>query len=142
MIQDAHEIRESQNFRNVSATNLPGLKQNIVEESDDDVALGLQTMVNCTDEGTLVPGKDGTLIASPSGTLIELESEMGTMVINSDIDDQTMKRHDTDSSNGGKKYRPMFLDHFDKKEAEVKVICSLIELCMCVHCFSLGQWCF
>lgn len=29
--------------------------------------------------------------------------------------------HDTASTQGGKKYRPLFLDHFDKKEAEVKV---------------------
>ncbi|CAH0562647.1 unnamed protein product [Brassicogethes aeneus] len=117
MIQDAHDIRENQSYRSI---NIPGLKQNIVEESDDDVGLGHNTMVQC-DDGTLVPGKDNTLVPmSPSGTLIELESSLGTMVINSDVDDQTMKRHDTDSTNGGKKYRPMFLDHFDKKEAEIK----------------------
>lgn len=29
--------------------------------------------------------------------------------------------HDTGSGQAGKKYRPLFLDHFDKKEAEVKV---------------------
>lgn len=28
---------------------------------------------------------------SQSGTLVELQSELGTMVINSDIDEQTMK---------------------------------------------------
>lgn len=50
-------------------------------------------MVSCADEGTLVPSKGGTLIPmSPSGTLVEIESELGTMVINSDVDDQTMKR--------------------------------------------------
>lgn len=50
-------------------------------------------MVQCTDEGTLVPGKGGTLLPmSQSGTLVELQSELGTMVINSDIDEQTMKR--------------------------------------------------
>lgn len=49
-------------------------------------------MVQCTDDGTLVPTKDGTLLpVSSSGTLVELESELGTMVINSDVDDQTMK---------------------------------------------------
>lgn len=49
-------------------------------------------MVSCTDDGTLVPSKDGTLKpSSPSGTLVELESDLGTMVINSDVDDQTMK---------------------------------------------------
>ncbi|KAJ8985851.1 hypothetical protein NQ317_006223, partial [Molorchus minor] len=120
MIHEAHEIRENQSYRNISSTaNVPGLKQNITEESDDDVVLGNQTMVQCTDEGTLVPGKDGTLVPD-SGTLVELESELGTMVINSDVDEQTMKRHDTGSAQGVKKYRPMFLDHFDKKEAELK----------------------
>lgn len=48
-------------------------------------------MLSCTDDGTLVPSKDGTLKPSPSGTLVELESDLGTMVINSDVDDQTMK---------------------------------------------------
>lgn len=50
-------------------------------------------MLQCTDDGTLVPGKGGTMLpTSQSGTLIELQSELGTMVINSDIDEQTMKR--------------------------------------------------
>ncbi|CAH1153567.1 unnamed protein product [Phaedon cochleariae] len=122
MIQEAHEIRENQSYKNMnSVANMQGLNKNITEESDDEVALGNQTMVQCTDDGTLVPNKAGTLVpTSPSGTLVELESELGTMVINSDVDDQTMKRHDTGSSQGGNKYRPMFLDHFDKKDAEVK----------------------
>lgn len=56
------------------------------------MALGNQTMVQCIDEGTLVPGKVGTLLPmSQSGTLVELQSELGTMVINSDVDEQTMK---------------------------------------------------
>jgi serine/threonine kinase 3 len=116
MIQEAHEIRENQSYRNISSTaNIVGVRQNITEESDDEVALGNQTILPCTDDGTLVPGKGGTLLpVSQSGTLVEL----GTMVINSDVDEQTMKRHDTGSSQGGKKYRPLFLEHFDKKEAE------------------------
>lgn len=48
-------------------------------------------MVQCTDDGTLVPGKGTILPMSQSGTLVELQSELGTMVINSDIDEQTMK---------------------------------------------------
>ncbi|XP_057660845.1 serine/threonine-protein kinase 3-like [Diorhabda carinulata] len=121
MIQEAHEIRENQSYKNIhTAANVQGLNKSINDESDEDVALVNQTMVSCTDGGTLVPGKGGTLLSmSPSGTLVELESELGTMVINNDVDDQTMKRHDTNSQ-GGKKYRPMFLDHFDKKDAEVK----------------------
>ncbi|XP_028138153.1 serine/threonine-protein kinase 3-like [Diabrotica virgifera virgifera] len=121
MIQEAHEIRENQSYKNIhTIANIQGLNKSVNEESDEDGVLANQTMVSCADEGTLVPSKGGTLIPlSPSGTLVEIESELGTMVINSDVDDQTMKRHDTNSQ-GGKKYRPMFLEHFDRKEAEVK----------------------
>ncbi|KAF2883900.1 hypothetical protein ILUMI_22285 [Ignelater luminosus] len=125
MIAEAHEIRENQSYRNIAQSNSAGVvvKQNINEESDEEVAVANQnqTLIQCEDEGTLVPGKGGTLVPmSQSGTLVELQSELGTMVINSDIDEQTMKRHDTASGQVGKKYRPLFLDHFDKKEAEVK----------------------
>lgn len=48
------------------------------------------------DCGTLVPGKEddimgdcGTLV--PSGTMVELQSNLGTMVINSDSEESTMK---------------------------------------------------
>lgn len=109
MIAEAHQIRENQSYRNTSVSNVPGVKSNVAEESvsetnssncktefcepqDDDLALGNQTMVQCIDEGTLVPGKVGTLLPmSQSGTLVELQSELGTMVINSDVDEQTMK---------------------------------------------------
>lgn len=54
--------------------------------------IGSQTLVKCEDDGTLVPGKGGTLVPmSQTGTLVELQSELGTMVINSDVDEQTMK---------------------------------------------------
>lgn len=121
------------------------------------------------DDRTLIPGmltdngdmdySDGTMIAhSASGTLVPgaiignvgtLESSLGTMVINSDgeDDDSTMKSafilgmpcsilfvtvfnfinvrrifsfvgHDTAEIDPTKKsYRPLFLDHFDKKDA-------------------------
>ncbi|KAK9723153.1 Protein kinase domain [Popillia japonica] len=101
MIADAHAIRENQSYKNVSITNPVGAKPNINEESDDDIAVTNQTMVQCSDEGTLVPGKGGTLLPiSQSGTLVELQSELG--------------------SAQAKKYRPLFMDQFDKKEAEVK----------------------
>ena len=48
-------------------------------------------------------------------TISELESNVGTMVINDDEEeDSTMKQYDT--APGGSKYRPEFLQHFDKKE--------------------------
>lgn len=130
MIQEAHEIRENQTYRNlVSNANAQRLKPNLAgseETQEEDLALdNNKTMLQCADEGTLVPSKDGTLIAaSPTGTMVELESELGTMVINSDVDENTMKRHDTDSLEAGKKYRPMFLDHFDKKEMDDKHLLS------------------
>lgn len=85
------------------------------------------------DCGTLVPNKDGsdlTMIAHTdcgtlvpdNGTMVELQSNLGTMVINSDSEESTMKRHDTNPDKP--KYRPLFLEHFDKKEAENNIITS------------------
>merc|ERR1719361_2523522 len=48
-----------------------------------------------------------------SGSMIEIESNLGTMVINED-DEDTMQRQGTSSAN----YRPEFLDHFDQKDKE------------------------
>lgn len=83
-------------------------------------------MKNCpVDGGTLVPDKNtsysGTMIAhTDCGTLVpdatsdtsELESDLGTMVINSDPDDSTMK--DNDSNAERPKYRPQFMDFMDR----------------------------
>lgn len=85
------------------------------------------------DCGTLVPNRDGsdlTMIAHTdcgtlvpdNGTMVELQSNLGTMVINSDSEESTMKRHDTNPDKP--KYRPLFLEHFDKKEAENNIITS------------------
>lgn len=47
---------------------------------------------------------------------------------------------DTQSGQACKKYRPLFLDHFDKKEAEVKVcIIVFIVKCIGVQCFNICQ---
>ncbi|CAB3375264.1 Hypothetical predicted protein [Cloeon dipterum] len=124
MICEAKEIREKQQ----QAQGI--LSQAHNDDSDEDDHGGTGTMVQFTpDSGTLVPemlnrGDDdeGTLMlrSRRSGTLVELDSNLGTMVINSDDDDEesTMKRHATGLGESGKKYRPLFLDHFDKKEAE------------------------
>lgn len=143
MIMEAHEIRENQNYRNAALSGVSGVcvsggvggvnipivgaadKKPSPEEAatpkDDGGNMPGDSSAQYTDDGTLVPGKGGTLLPnSQSGTLVELQSELGTMVINCDVDEQTMKRHDTGSGPVGKKYRPPFMDHFDKKEAEVK----------------------
>ncbi|XP_018797730.1 PREDICTED: serine/threonine-protein kinase hippo [Bactrocera latifrons] len=50
--------------------------------------------------------------AADSGTLIELESNLGTMVIKTDSDDSTTtKRNEFNKP----RYRPKFLDHFERK---------------------------
>lgn len=75
---------------------------------DKDVEEISGTMIMHEDPGTLVPDH---------GTVTELQSDLGTMVINSDFEESTMKRHDTNPDRP--KYRPLFLDHFDKKEVEL-----------------------
>ncbi|KAG8196413.1 hypothetical protein JTE90_009045 [Oedothorax gibbosus] len=112
----AETIQESETCQRDRLNNL---------DFDDEV--DSNTMVEfMADPGTLVPGKDdsgddtlyndshtvhSTLVASS-----DIESDLGTLVINSDREDEdaTMKRHPP----GEKKenYRPYFLDHFDQKE--------------------------
>ncbi|RVE41081.1 hypothetical protein evm_014268 [Chilo suppressalis] len=60
---------------------------------------------------------DGTLVARRTGS-VELADDLGIMVINEpDVDLATMKRHDTDPMDTNRpKYRPLFLEHFEKKE--------------------------
>lgn len=107
MIVEAREIRENQTYRNMSYNAAAGQKQQVNEESDeDDGQMGSRTMVSSyqDDCGTLVPDQDlmdGTMIAhadegtlvpqSRNDTMVELQSDLGTMVINSDNDEATMK---------------------------------------------------
>uniref|UniRef100_A0A1I8QFB0 non-specific serine/threonine protein kinase n=1 Tax=Stomoxys calcitrans TaxID=35570 RepID=A0A1I8QFB0_STOCA len=86
------------------------------------------------DMGTLCPGKGGIsanksqdvgdMTAVDSGTMVELESNLGTMVINSDSDDSsTAKRNDCAKP----RYRPQFLDHFERKNPEIQQQRSTVE---------------
>lgn len=105
MITEAHAIREDLVYRqqmsnSSQASRQPG--QGHTEETDDD-EINTRTIKECPAEtGTLVPERnngDGTMIAHEdygtlvpdSGTMVELESNLGTMVINSDSEDSTMK---------------------------------------------------
>lgn len=111
---------------NSSAQGRPN--QNADETDEDDQQNSHTIKEFPPDTGTLVPdrdaGDDGTMIAHTdcgtlvpdSGTMVELSSNLGTMVINSDSEDSTMKKHDTDPDK--EKYRPQFLDHFDRKKTE------------------------
>ncbi|KFB44978.1 serine/threonine-protein kinase 3 [Anopheles sinensis] len=138
MIAEAKEIRENQSYRHAAAISQANKQlQNSNNngnnghdgDSDEDDQVNSRTMKEFpADCGTLVPGRgddgDGTMIAHTdcgtlvpdNGTMVELQSNLGTMVINSDSEESTMKRHDTNPDKP--KYRPLFLDHFDKKEAE------------------------
>lgn len=114
--------------QNTSST--PGRPNPVnADETDDDYQHNSHTIKEFPpDSGTLVPDRgnmdDGTMIAHTdcgtlvpdSGTMVELSSNLGTMVINSDSEDSTMKKHDTDPDK--EKYRPQFLDHFDRKKSE------------------------
>lgn len=107
MIVEAREIRENQGYRQMSYNAVAGQKQqNVNDDSDeDDGQLGSRTIVTSyQDEGTLVPERDlidGTMIAhrdegtlvpqSPSNTMVELQTDLGTMVINNDNEETTMK---------------------------------------------------
>ncbi|XP_076038895.1 serine/threonine-protein kinase 3-like isoform X2 [Oratosquilla oratoria] len=103
-------------------------RANTVVQDEDDSDSRTMVRYSRSDSATLRPGNDGTLVAPPSGTLLAptdtLSTDLGTMVINSDNEeeeeDSTMKRHDTAPGEQSKKYRPLFLDHFDKKEQEKK----------------------
>ncbi|XP_026319913.1 serine/threonine-protein kinase 3 isoform X2 [Hyposmocoma kahamanoa] len=102
MIAEAREIRESRAYRNAQQ-NCNNAKTFAAGDGYDEA-----TMKKC-DDGTLVPQRDGTA---------ELAADLGTMVINEpDGDLATMKRHDTDPMDTNRpKYRPLFLEHFEKKE--------------------------
>ncbi|XP_041362169.1 serine/threonine-protein kinase 3-like isoform X2 [Gigantopelta aegis] len=119
MIVEAKEIQDAQAMVSLNGD----------DSGDEDEADG--TMVKKTDDpdsGTMKPLSDtDTLVSSESGTVVvnseasTLQSELGTMVINEDedSDDGTMKRHNT-STAGKEKYRPAYLDHFERKEQEEK----------------------
>ncbi|KAK8383963.1 hypothetical protein O3P69_016010 [Scylla paramamosain] len=126
MLEEAMEIRESQN------ANRQNQIKHITESDDDEVDSSTMVRYSSGDSGTLRPlPSDGTLKApvDDGGTLRALgggtgtlSTDLGTMVINSDNEeedeDSTMKRHDT--APGERVDRPLFLDYFDKKEQEKK----------------------
>lgn len=113
MIAEAKELRENQSLRHAAAINQANkqLQSNSNGnghegggDSDDEEQLNSRTMKEFpADCGTLVPGRgdegDGTMIAHTdcgtlvpdNGTMVELQSNLGTMVINSDSEESTMK---------------------------------------------------
>ncbi|XP_063698869.1 serine/threonine-protein kinase 4 [Culicoides brevitarsis] len=131
LIAEAKEIRENQNYTKSEFRKSHNMFNNDLALLGQDLANSGTLKNNVEDDGskTLVPdrnnGENDTMImhGSDFGTenldaasMIEIESNLGTMVINSD--ESTMKRHDTNP--GIPKYRPLFLEHFDKKETETQ----------------------
>ncbi|XP_060553174.1 serine/threonine-protein kinase 3-like isoform X2 [Ruditapes philippinarum] len=139
MILEAKEIQEEQTLNTLNGD----------ESGEDDLETG-GTMVR-NDEGTMKGSQSGTLQSesgtvicnSEASTMVD--SDLGTMVINEseEEDDGTMKlcntgkasissgmsslssvssfvRHST-ATGGKEKYRPSYLDHFEKKEQESQV---------------------
>ncbi|KAG5900129.1 hypothetical protein JTB14_012802 [Gonioctena quinquepunctata] len=92
MIAEACEIRKNQKYNRMPLVAI------IPEQNES--------------EATLVPNKT----PSQTGTMITLQSDLGTMVvINSDDEDGgTMKSPET------KKYKPLFLEHFDQAQSEAE----------------------
>lgn len=94
MIAEACEIRKNQTYN-----RMPLVSKILPEQNET--------------EATLVPNK----AQSQTGTMITLQSDLGTMVvINSDDEDgeRTMKKEET------KKYKPLFLEHFDQAQTEAE----------------------
>lgn len=119
MIAEARLIRDNQTYRQAAINQakqqlqmqnqeLQQQQQSQDQDSDDDEQQNEQNSRTLKefpgDPGTLVPGKEddmdgGTMIAHTecgtlvpdSGTMVELESNLGTMVINSDSEDSTLK---------------------------------------------------
>lgn len=132
IIEEACEAREAQRIGIKSSQGFiqPKCSDMTLDGDKDEEQLMSGTIKEFPeDQGTLIPEKFninnnqqepsapdyGTLVPD-SGTMIELESNLGTMVINSDGEDATLKSRDENAGgNGNAKYRPQFLDHFDRK---------------------------
>ncbi|XP_023339413.1 serine/threonine-protein kinase 3 [Eurytemora carolleeae] len=139
IILEAAEIRDNQldsldEDNADSGTMLPGDQGTLISISDGTF---VNHPTNPEYDGTMLQYGDGTMVQHGTGSMIGVEggtmvqhdtgpgsaisrtmsgidSNLGTMVINEEEEDSTMKQYGT--APGGSKYRPEFLDHFDKKE--------------------------
>lgn len=120
MIAEAKENRENQTYTRaaiIQQANKQFQYQPDFEEQTEDC--GTLVPSKNVDEGelTMIAHSNCDTLVPDSGTMIELQSNLGTMVINEDLEESTMKRHDTNPDKP--KYRPLFLEHFDKKESSI-----------------------
>jgi len=125
MIAEAAELREKSGtsgaFGSSSCgTMVPGDQGTLVSLQEDQ-----GTFVNHStgggDSGTMINYSDGTMVQHNTGpgtavsrTMSEIESNLGTMVINSSLEN-TMKQYGT--APGQQNYRPDFMDHFEQKSS-------------------------
>ncbi|XP_060872905.1 serine/threonine-protein kinase 3-like [Metopolophium dirhodum] len=111
MITKTKEIQENQTLCSYTSCLVKSAESKDQKFKEEDI--DSRTMI--VDDSTLVPDKSKET-SLKCNSLVE---ELRTMIINSDGEgDSTLKRHDTGPEKSGKQYRPLFLDHFDKKVAE------------------------
>jgi serine/threonine kinase 3 len=135
MIADAREIREAQSGSYLEMIGKRGMDD---DEDSGTMVRNSGTLVPNSDEKTLLRSdrehvyenfpirgqgpRDGRNGVEDDSTIRphvdEVESNLGTMVINEDDEEEsTMKRHPTGEND--KKQKPFFLQHFDNKEAGI-----------------------
>uniref|UniRef100_A0AAZ3NMT2 non-specific serine/threonine protein kinase n=1 Tax=Oncorhynchus tshawytscha TaxID=74940 RepID=A0AAZ3NMT2_ONCTS len=98
-------------------------QQRELEEDDSEVEVDSHTMVKSGSEGAGTMRATSTM-SDGAQTMIEhgstmLEADLGTMVINSDEEDNdegSMRRHPTSQQ----ALRPSFMDYFDKQDSKVQ----------------------
>jgi len=116
IIREAQDMREKLAENAVSSSDdTSGNPGTMVPDSDQTLVRNSGDATGVTDNGTMI--NHPTLVPETrQRTMTDIESDLGTMVINENDDDEdgddTMKRHDS------KDYRPAFLDHFEKKDQQ------------------------
>ncbi|XP_032405888.1 serine/threonine-protein kinase 4-like [Xiphophorus hellerii] len=118
LIQDAMEIKLK---RQEEAEQAEQDAEDDNNSDEDEVDQGTMVRARTGDSGTIRAA--GSLAGSLSGTMIEhedtgtMQSQLGTMVINSDDEEEagTMKRRDETMQPA----KPSFLEYFEQKEKEV-----------------------
>ncbi|KAL3246025.1 hypothetical protein MRX96_057997 [Rhipicephalus microplus] len=105
MIVEARDIQEDEAFRK----DRRGSTGDAFLD-DDEVDAGTMVKLDA-DPGTLVPDRGA---GGDAPTSSDLESDLGTLIINSDgeEDDSTMKRHDTSTGERKESYRPISPKHW------------------------------
>jgi len=127
MIAEAAELREKVGPGGIfgressAGTMIPGDQGTLVSLPGGDQGTFLNHSTGpTTDNGTMINYSEGTMVQHDTGgpgtaqskTMSEIESAMGTMVIN-ESSENTMKQYGTAPGQGA--YRPDFMDHFEAK---------------------------